>query len=97
MLLFFEFDVVGFDFGVDALVVVIDGDGEDLLGVVLAHDVFVEALVDLLGREGVGAGCDVPSGAGHAVGGGFLRDDIAAQVDAFVADIDGAGPPRSDA
>ena len=46
-----ELDVLGADLGVDALVVVVDGDGEDLLGALLPDDVVVEDGLDL-GRLG---------------------------------------------
>ena len=67
--------------GLDALVVVVDRDGEGALGVVLADHVGVQELVDLtrLGQlvEGELAGL-----------GEFLLDDLVAQVDALVADVD---------
>ena len=44
-----QLDVVGADLGVDALVVVVHRDGEDLLGALLADDVLVEDVLDLGG------------------------------------------------
>ena len=41
----------GWRAGADALVVVVDGDGEDLLGLLLADDVLAELLVDVLRRR----------------------------------------------
>src|SRR5262249_2662970 len=71
--------------GVDALVVVVDRDGEDLLGALLADDVLVEDVLDLGGL----------GGAGEAVALLFLLDllgdDVVAEADALVADVDG-GP-----
>jgi hypothetical protein len=46
-----ELDVVGVGGGVDALVVVVDGDAEDLLRALLADDVLVEDGLDLRGLE----------------------------------------------
>src|SRR5919112_57012 len=77
--------VCGLRAHLDALVVVVDGDGEDFLRVFLADHVLVEDAVYLprLGEvvvlEDLGAG-------------ELLVDDLVAQLDALVADIDaGAG------
>ena len=77
-----QLDVVGADLGVDALVVVVDGDRENLLGALLADDVVVEDGLDL-GR------------LGHRRQAEALRllldllgDDVVAQADALVADVD---------
>ncbi len=67
--------------GLDPLVVVVDGDGERLLGLVLADDVAVEELVDLARlRQLVEAEL---AGLGE-----LLLDDLVAEVDALVADVD---------
>ncbi len=71
----------------EPLVVVVDGDGEDLLGAVLADDVLVELFLDLarggdVGEEGLG---DAPAAA-------FLVEDRLAELDALAADVDVAGP-----
>ena len=74
-----EFDVVVLLSVVEALVVVVHGDGENLLGVILADDIVVEDLADLMRRR-------------HAVlrlhqrGLVLLADDVHAQFDAFIAD-----------
>jgi hypothetical protein len=65
----------------DALVVVVDGDGEDLLGVLLADDVVVQELVDL---TGLGQLVEADLGGLRQL----LLDDLVAQIDAFVADVD---------
>ena len=44
-----QLDVAGLGAGLDALVVVVDGDGEDLLGPLLADHVLVEHVLDLGG------------------------------------------------
>src|SRR5690606_23665789 len=78
-----EFDVV-VHLGVDALVVIVDGDGEDLLRAVLADDVVVQVLIESLRRRDI---------RGHRLrlvrGGGRLLflDDLPAELDAFVADV----------
>jgi hypothetical protein len=68
-----------------ALVVVVDGDRERPLGGVLADDVLLEDLVDLL-RFGQVLQLD------RRRSGELLVDDLVAEVDALVADVDaGAG------
>ena len=67
--------------GLHALVVVVDRDREDLLGLLLADDVVVQVLVDLTGlRELV----ELHLGALREL----LLDDLVAEVDALVADVD---------
>ena len=71
--------------GLDPLVVVVDRHREGLLGRLLAHHVLLEELEDLL-RLGE---LDEPELAGL---GQLLLDDLVAEVDALVADVDpGAG------
>ena len=65
---------------------VVDGDREDSLGVVLADDVLVERSTDRL-RVGDEAGLRLLRGGGPAV----LLEDLLAEVDALVADVH-AGP-----
>ncbi len=72
---------------VDALVVVVDGDGEDLLGAVLADHVVVEEGLDLRGRRQRDRRLRLLALA-------LLGDDVVAELDALVADVDG-GPPIS--
>ncbi len=67
--------------GLDALVVVVDGHGERPLGLVLADHVAVEELEDL---GGLGELVE----AELARLGEFLFDDLVAEVDALVADVD---------
>src|SRR5688500_10186524 len=67
----------------DPLVVVVDRDGELLLGLFLADDVFVEELLDVLRhrqRRRPGA----PAGFEFVV----VRDDVVADLDALVANED---------
>ena len=81
---FCELDVVAADADgllvLDPPVVVVDGDGEDLLGVVLADDVVVEERPDL-----TRVGQVVERQLGRL--GELLLDDLVAQVDALVADV----------
>src|SRR5882724_10063194 len=86
-----QLDVARDQLRVDALVVVVDRDRQDLLGALLADHVLVEDLLDL-GR------------LRHRRGGreglllvDLLRDDVVAEVDALVADVDGrAGDQLAD-
>ena len=77
-----ELDVAVLAGLIDALVVIVDGDREHLLGVALADDVIVQHLEDLLrGRHAL---------LGFHEGGlVLLPDDLHAEFDAFVADEDG--------
>jgi hypothetical protein len=66
---------------VDSLVMIVDGDGEGSLGPFLTDDVLVQDRLDLIGRRDLGDGIrDVPLLV--------LRQDLVAQRNAFVADID---------
>jgi hypothetical protein len=66
----------------DALVVVVDRDGEDLLRRILADHVLVEDVADFLRRRQLALG-----GAGR-LGGDLIANDVVAQLDALVADED---------
>src|SRR6185369_9593617 len=77
-----ELDVAREQLRVDALVVVVDRDREDLLRALLPDHVLIEHLLDLGGLR-------------HRRGGrerllliALLRNDVVAEVDALVADID---------
>ena len=74
-----ELDVVVLGLMIEPLVVIVDGDREHLLGVVLADDVVVENLADFLRRRNAVARL-------HQRGLVLLADDVHAQFDAFVAD-----------
>src|SRR5262245_21795952 len=65
----------------DALVMVVDGDGQDLLGLLLPDDVVVEVLVDLTSLREV---VELDLRALREL----LLDDLVAEVDALVADVD---------
>jgi hypothetical protein len=77
-----ELDLVVGVAGVDPLVVVVHGDREDLLGPVLADDVLVEVGLDVLGLGHQGAGGVVVLALV------LFGDDLVAQLDALVADVD---------
>ena len=79
-----ELDVVDLVAGIDALVVVVDGDREDLLGLVLADDVAVELVLDAP-RAGERGRLRLPTGARRLEH--LLFDDLLAEVDALVADV----------
>src|SRR6185436_7517071 len=78
-----ERDVVDRVAGVDPLVVVVDGDREDLLGPLLADDVLVERELDLAGVRELGNRRLRLGLLEH-----LLFDDFLAEVDALVADVD---------
>src|SRR3989440_5278919 len=76
--------------GLQALVVIVDRDREHLLGALLADDVLVEDLLDL-----VGLGKLVARAFGAILE--LLTDDVVAQLDAFVAhEHRGAGDQLAD-
>src|SRR5439155_15194792 len=69
----------------DPFVVVVDGDGQDLLRMFLSDDILIEERVDL---RGLGELVELQLGGL----GELLLDDLVAQVDALVADVHaGAG------
>src|SRR6185312_14660133 len=77
-----ELDVVVLRLMIEPLVVIVDGDREHLLGVILADHVVVENLADFLrGRDAVARL--------HQRGFVFLANDVHAEFDALVADEDG--------
>ena len=80
-----DFDVgMAFVAEAQSLVVVVDGNGEHLLGAVLADDVLVELILDGAGGRDVGDGL-----LGDAAAFAFLLvDDRLAELDAFAADVD---------
>jgi hypothetical protein len=61
---------------------VVDRDRENLLGAILPHDIVVELLVERLRRRDGGRGCLYTR-----CGGLLFFDDLATQLNAFVADI----------
>ena len=73
---------------VEALVVVIDCDREDLLGVFLADDVFVEAAANFSRCGDVPRGNCATAQFRSAIVGQFLFEDRGADLDAFIADVD---------
>ena len=77
-----ELDVVVLGLVVEPLVVIVDGDREHLLGVVLADHVVVENLADFLRRRDAVARL-------HQRGFVLLANDVHAQFDALVADEHG--------
>ena len=78
-----QLDVVGPHLGVDALVMVVDGDGKNFLRTILADDVVVQngLDVDRLGHRGQ---TEI-----LAVLLDLLCDDVVTQADALIADVDG--------
>jgi hypothetical protein len=77
-----QLDVARDQLGIDALVVVVHRDGEDLLRTLLADDVLIEDLLDLRRlrhRRRRGQGLFLVA---------FLGDDVVAEIDALVADVD---------
>ena len=78
---FCELDLASLDRHLDALVVVVDRDREGALRLLLADDVVVQDLVDLLRARQV---VEVElRGSGE-----LLVDDLVAEIDALVADVD---------
>ena len=70
------------EIGVDSLVVVVHGNGQRLLGPLLPDDVLVQAGLDL-GRLGQ------VDGDGGRLAAHLLLEDVVAELDALVADVDG--------
>src|SRR6516164_3326289 len=79
---FRKFDVFVLGLVIEPLVMIVDGDREDLLGVVLPDHVAVEDLSDLLRRRDAVLRF-------HQRGLLLLSDDVHAKLDAFVADEHG--------
>jgi hypothetical protein len=81
MLLLAELDLVLLALVAQALVVVVDRDRQDLLGLLLADHVLVEDAADLgrCGQTGLDSG-------GLLIGLRLIADDVVAQLDAFIAD-----------
>ena len=77
-----QLDVVVLGGVVQPLVVIVDGDREHALGVVLADHIVVEHRADLARRRHAVARL-------HQRGLVLLADDVHAQLDAFIADEDG--------
>jgi hypothetical protein len=77
-----ELDLVDLVAGVDPLVVVVDRDRQDLLGPLLADDVLVERVLDLVRVRELGARRLRTRRLEE-----LLLDDLLAQVDALVADV----------
>src|SRR5439155_12100385 len=77
-----ELDVSGVTVGFDALVVVVDRDREDLLRALLPDDVLVQHRLDLGGLR------QAPDLAALLLF-PLLRDDVVAELDALVTDVDG--------
>src|SRR5205814_6300310 len=87
-----ELDLVDRMARIDPLVVVVDGHGEDLLGLLLTDHVLVEGELDLAGIGELGARRLRLRRLEH-----LLFDDLLAQVYALVADVDAlAGDQLSD-
>jgi len=78
-----ELHVIDLVTGVDPLVVVVHGHGEDLLGLLLADDVLVQGHLD---AARVGQLGDLRLRARRFEH--LLFDDFLAEVDALVADVD---------
>src|SRR5262249_37749940 len=79
-------NVVDLHAGIDALVMVIDGDRERLLGAILPDHVLVELVENITRRRDLAL-------RNPRLGGGLLfLDDLAAQVDTLVTDVDATRP-----
>ncbi len=65
------------------LVVIMDGDGEDLLGAFLADDVGIELFLELARGRDIGE-----ERLGHAAPLALLVEDLLAESDAVAADVD---------
>ena len=70
----------------EPLVVVVHGDGQNLLGPVLADDVGVELVLDFARSRNIGE-----ERLGHAPAAPLLVEDRLAELDAFAADVDISG------
>ena len=74
-----QFHVIVLGGVVQALVVIVDGNGQDLLGVDLADDIIIENFADFLRRRHAVLGFDQRRLV-------LFADDVHAEFDAFIAD-----------
>src|SRR5205823_10243083 len=75
-----ELDVVILRAGLEPLVMVVNGDGQDFFRRLLADHVLIEDLANLVRRRQL-----VPVGARRVAPGAFLANDVVAKLDAFIA------------
>ena len=80
---FRKLDFVLLDTGIQTFVMIVDRDGQDLLGLLLTNDVFVEDLIDLHGDAQLAAR------AARRLLLNFLTNDVVTQLDAFIANKNG--------
>jgi hypothetical protein len=76
-----QLHVVCVDLGVDALVMVVDRNGEDLLRALLPDDILIEDVLDLRGLRKWRRSRE------RLLALDLLRDDVVTQPDALVADV----------
>jgi hypothetical protein len=68
---------------IDALVVIVNRHGQDLLGPLLPDYVLIKNSFDFRGFRHIGRRANI------FVVIAFLSDDVVAEIDAFIADVDG--------
>jgi hypothetical protein len=78
-----QLHVSGHHLGLDPFVMIVHGYGKDLFGSLLADHVLIQDLLDLVGLRHIRARSE------NFLVVALLCDDVVAEIDAFVADVNG--------
>ncbi len=75
-----QFNLMPARIGLDAFIVIVHGNRQNLFGLGLANDVVIELVIQVLGRQQALASLTL-------FGGPLLENNIVTQVNTFIADI----------